>query len=106
MIDIDRTTSDATHERVPVLRIPGDRPPARRGGPGGASSALDAGTDHGHELHELIRMGRLQGRSGKTHGALVRPSPLSGELGLAPAHDPHAEAARRSAAPRRLPREG
>ena len=37
-------------------------------------------------------MGRLQGRSSQTHGALVRPPPLFGELGLAPVDDPAAGA--------------
>src|SRR5258707_13582168 len=51
-------------------------------------------------------MGRLQRRSSQAHGALVRPPPLSGELGLAPVDDPAPEAAGRSASLRRLPRQG
>src|SRR5271165_7691219 len=46
--------AEAAIERVPVLRVPGDRPAAHRGGPAGAAGAVDAGANHRHELHELV----------------------------------------------------
>src|SRR5579863_47839 len=88
------------HERISILRVPGDRPPARRGGSPGPSGFVDAGADHRHELHQLVRMGLLQGRSGQTHGSLVRLASLHGELGVASSDDEISGAADRPQAPR------
>jgi hypothetical protein len=50
-------------ERVPVLRVPGDRPAARRSRAGGYSVAVDASEDRGHQLRERVPLAdRTRGR--------------------------------------------
>src|SRR5258708_19017051 len=43
---LDMTITDRSNERIPVLRVPGDRPPAERSRPPGPSGFVDTGADH------------------------------------------------------------
>ena len=71
----------------------GGRPPAWRGGHGGAADIVDAGANHGHELHQSLQMGRLQGRPESAHRPLsARPLPARlrprGSRRIGRVHDP------------------
>src|SRR5689334_8742521 len=51
------------HERVPVLRVRGNRPAAVRRRAGGPACPLDTGPDHAYQFRQPLRVGRSEGRS-------------------------------------------
>src|ERR1019366_2789373 len=54
-----------SHERIPVLRVPGRRPPSQREGDERAAIVLDAGADHADELCQRLLLRQLQGQRGR-----------------------------------------
>src|ERR1700760_2273618 len=74
-------TSRLANERISVLRIPGDRPAARSGGPEAAAIDLLARADHRNRLHQSLRVWRLPRRPAQVDATMVRPASVFRELG-------------------------
>src|SRR3954452_5430109 len=62
----------AGNERIPVLRVRGDRPAAVRRRAGKPACHLDTSPDHADQLREPLRVGRSEGRSAPLGRALLR----------------------------------
>src|SRR5262249_16838944 len=95
-----RAPEATDRERVPVLRVPGHRPPLEPTPDGRTPSTLHPPPDHADELHHRIPLGRLPRQPGRPHGEVLRRLRLRRQLGHAPLHGaPAAPPARRGRGP-------